>query len=78
MNFVMQENSSSAKLAELTNKKLVIFYVYLNLSKLILFRYNPLPWFVIIWVTGVTDVTGVTGVTIRNASLFLRGREKRC
>ena len=34
--------------------------MYLNLSKLILFRYNPLPWFVIIWVTGVTDVRGVT------------------
>ena len=31
MNFVMQENSSSAKLAEVTNKKMVIFYV----SKLI-------------------------------------------
>ena len=27
MNFVLQENFSSAKLAELTNKKLVIFYV---------------------------------------------------
>ena len=36
--------------------------MYLNLSKLILFRYNPAPWFVIIWKKGVTDVTGGMGV----------------